>query len=240
MKWKLFSENKSEGLPGGDGCSFGDCILYLFFGIIYFAFFLISSIFYLLFFIWADIFNYYCGSKRKINYFSVGKFENYIKTNKDNIILEDKVEVIKNGNKEDSEIWKFAYSIKKWNSESPWICYQCKYANETFERFIPQYQINLNEDNQNTSVNILNESNLDNGIISILFNSVDGRINYSVSCRKKDLFYKVVEKLFIQYPEYKDKKYYFIQNANVIDLNKDSEENKITSGQPIIMNFIDE
>ena len=256
LTWELFNEkdqNKSEGLPGGDGCSCYTCFLCFFFSIFYSIFFLISSIFYLLFFIWADIINYCCGSKRKINYFLVGKFENFndIKTeskaikeikDKDNILLENKVEVIKDGNKEDSEIWKFAYSIKKWNSESPWICYQCKYANETFESFIPKYKINLNEENKNTSVDIdiLNEPNLDKEIISILFNSVDSRINYSVSCRKKDLFYKVVEKLFIQYPEYKDKKYYFLQNANVIDLNKNSEENKIISGQPIIMNFIDE
>lgn len=49
-----------------------------------------------------------------------------------------------------------------------------------------------------------------------------------------------MEKLLIQYPECKNRKYYFIQNADVIDVNKNSEENKIISGQPIIMNFIDE
>ena len=258
LTWGYFSENdpkKSEVLPGGDDscCSCSNClycILIFFLGILYSIFFLISSIFYLLFFIWADIANYCCGSKRKINYFLVGKFENHndikseskvikeIDKDKYKIIFINNLEVIKDGNKEDTEIWKYAYPIKKWNSESPWLCYQCKYAHETFEYFIPKLKINEESQNTFAEINIPNEPNPDNGIITILFNSNDFRINYALSCNKKDLFSKAIEKLFIEYPEYKDKQYFCIQSANIIDINKNLEDNKIISGIPIIIKVI--
>ena len=234
LTWKFFrsEDNSKDGLRGG---SDDNCCLMIIFGIFYLVFFIITSIFYILFFIWADIINYCCGCKRKTNYYLVGKFENNFETSfelntiKDNIILIENVEYIKKDNIEDNKIWQYAYSKKKWNSVGPWICPQCKYALQSFEGFIPNIIIDTFTDTDNT----------DNEFISVQFQSIDGQINHSIPCQKKEIFSNVVNKLFIQYPEYKNKNCFFLQNGNQIQLNKNLKDNKITSGIPIILEISD-
>ena len=74
--------------------------------------------------------------------------------------------------------------------------------------------------------------------IAVLCNSGDGKINYSIPCKKTDIFSDVEKKLYIEYPEYKNKNCYFMQNGNVINKDLNFENNKILPGYPIIANII--
>jgi hypothetical protein len=81
---------------------------------------------------------------------------------------------------------------------------------------------------------------LNDGIISALFTSVDGQINYSIPCKKTDIFSEVEKKLYIEYPQYKNKNFFFMQHGIVINKDDNLENNKIISGYPIIVHITEE
>ena len=72
-------------------------------------------------------------------------------------------------------------------------------------------------------------------IISILFNSTDQRINYSLPCKSSTPFIKVEERLYDEYPEYKKTDNYFLTNGKKIKRFLTIEENQIISGKPVIL-----
>ena len=76
--------------------------------------------------------------------------------------------------------------------------------------------------------------NLDE-IISLNFTSTDQKINYSLPCVKNDTFAVVEEKLYKEFPEYRENNNYFIQSAQPILRFKTLKENKLKSGFPIIL-----
>ena len=73
--------------------------------------------------------------------------------------------------------------------------------------------------------------------ISALFISTDQNVTYSISCKNTTTFVKVEEKLYEEYPQYKETNNYFLHNGNQIKRFKTMEENKIKSGKPIILNI---
>ena len=75
----------------------------------------------------------------------------------------------------------------------------------------------------------------DEKIIAALFISSDKKITYSIPCNIKTPFVKIEQKLYEEYPEYKDIKHHFIHNGNIINRFKTIEENNIKSGRPIIL-----
>ena len=68
---------------------------------------------------------------------------------------------------------------------------------------------------------------LNNQIIGIRFLSQDQKINYPIACSLSDIFSEVEKKLFLQYPELKNKNIYYIGNGNKINRDETIEKNEI-------------
>jgi len=93
--------------------------------------------------------------------------------------------------------------------------------------------INLNKKEKNISV--LKQEK----IIVLKFISSDQCLNYSIVCKSTDKFNIVINRIFDIYPEYIEKKCFFICNGNVINEYKDIQENKIKNGDTIIVNTLE-
>ena len=76
-------------------------------------------------------------------------------------------------------------------------------------------------------------------IIAVNFISLNYNINYPMACKKTDIFSKIEEKLYREFPELKSKKIYFIANGIVVDRSSTFEKNKIKSGNTILINEIE-
>ena len=132
--------------------------------------------------------------------------------------------------------------------------------NNSHNKIIPNYNIH-NDNNQggdiynniisfetmknakNVTININNNASsktnreLNEDTMAINFKSIDQTLNYCIPCKKSDKFYAIERKLYEEYPQYKNKQVYFTGNGNRIDKNKTLEENKIKSGDTIILNL---
>ena len=200
-----------------DNCCSRDCLLNIlmapFILLIMLLFYLFLYLLYFLIFLWIDICNY-C-SKNHV-YYSFGKKErSKVKRN---------------------EIWESAKFESELESVSPWICLGCKHNSPSFKDFI--FQSNVL--NRTTELQDLKTDDFYlNGIISVLFISTDGRINYAITCKKAEIFSNVEKRLIDKFPEYKNKKLFYIQSGKVIDKEKSLEENKIIPGFAIIVNIED-
>ena len=170
--------------------------------------------------------------KRKTEYFLVGSFEN----NEGKLKLVVKVTETKGYNK----IWDYAYTVNKWNTQSPWICRSCKFKLQTFEDFTQKPKDSYETSQNLLTLNKLPLVNEGNEIISVLFQSQDYKINYSIPCNTNDIFSEVINELFNIFPEYKNRKCCFLQNGEEIYLEQILKENKIKSGLPIIVIFLEE
>ena len=90
-------------------------------------------------------------------------------------------------------------------------------------------QVNLNNDE------LINQLNPGEKVISTLFISTDQKIMYTIACKNTTPFVKLEEKLYEEYPEYKETENYFIYNGAKIKRFKTVEENKIKNGKPIML-----
>ena len=201
-------------------CDCGDCkncdcdcgeifstILGLFICLVFFP---IVYLIYFLIFLWIDIYNYCC--KNHVYYYSFGKKDS------------SKVKA--------NEIWESAKFESELESVTPWICLGCKHNSPSFKDFIFQ----LNVLNNTAELQDLKADDFYlNGIISVLFRSVDDQINYAITCKKTEIFSNVEKKLIDKFPEYKNKKLFYIQSGKVIDKEKSLEENGVTSGFAVLV-----
>ena len=69
----------------------------------------------------------------------------------------------------------------------------------------------------------------------INFVSTDQRIKKQIVCLKDELFSKVEERLYEEYPEYKNKNIFFYANGGKVINNKTIEENKICNNSTIMI-----
>ena len=77
-------------------------------------------------------------------------------------------------------------------------------------------------------------------IYSINFTSTDQKIlNYSLICKNTDIFVKLEQQLYEDFPEYKNKETYFMKNAVKINRFKSLDENNIKKNDVIILNTYD-
>ena len=70
---------------------------------------------------------------------------------------------------------------------------------------------------------------------TVYFTSSDQKVNYAIPCVKKTIFAEIEEKLYKEYPEYRESNNYFIANGNQILRFKTIEENKIGNGKPVML-----
>ena len=77
-------------------------------------------------------------------------------------------------------------------------------------------------------------------IMSIIFTSVDQKINYSMICKNTDTINQLELKLYKEYPKLCEKNYYFICNNSVLKKFEKLEKLKIKSGDVIILNEVED
>ena len=91
----------------------------------------------------------------------------------------------------------------------------------------------------------LNNSNINSiqpgeQIIAIGFTSSDQTIqNFFRPCKDSDLFVRLEEKLYDEYPQYKDVETYFLVNGRKILRFKSMKENNLKNGQIIMLNIVE-
>ena len=88
----------------------------------------------------------------------------------------------------------------------------------------------------NNNDDLINAINPGEKILSALFISSDQKITYAIPCKNTTPFVRVEEKLYEEYPEYKETENHFIHNGTVIKRFKTIGENNIKSGKPIFLN----
>ena len=90
----------------------------------------------------------------------------------------------------------------------------------------------LNNINNNMNNNI--HFNI-NDMMSVNFISMDQNVHFSVGCLKTNIFAEVEEKLYKQYPEYRETNNNFIANGTQVLRFKTIAENKIGNGLPVTL-----
>ena len=106
-----------------------------------------------------------------------------------------------------------------------------KLNNPKFKKNIKEMKDNINMMNNSTyTMNSNNEKKM-----AITFISKDQKVHYSIPCKSNDIFFKIVNLLYEEYPEYKEIQNYFLCNGRLINEYKTLEENRIKSGDIIIL-----
>ena len=72
-------------------------------------------------------------------------------------------------------------------------------------------------------------------VIAILFTSTDQKLTYCLPCKNTTLFVKIEEKLYEEFPEYKETDNYFLVNGKKVKRFKTIQENNIKNGKPVIL-----
>ena len=72
--------------------------------------------------------------------------------------------------------------------------------------------------------------------IAVVFISLDKRLHFPMSCKISDIFEKLEEKLYLEYPDYKKENTYFITNGKLVIKSETLEKNGIKNGDSIIVN----
>ena len=74
-------------------------------------------------------------------------------------------------------------------------------------------------------------------ILTIQFKSIEQKVDTSFSCKKTDIFVRIEEMLYNEYPEYKDLNTYFTVNGKFIKRFKSLQENNIRNKDKILLNI---
>ena len=76
--------------------------------------------------------------------------------------------------------------------------------------------------------------------MTIHFISKDGKFNLALPCKNTDIFVRLEEKLYNEYPEYKDVNTYFTVGGNIVKRFKTMEENNIKNTNAILLNIYEQ
>ena len=69
----------------------------------------------------------------------------------------------------------------------------------------------------------------------IYFTSSDQKVHLPIPCIKSDRFAEIEEKLYLEYPEYRETNNIFLVNGKEVLRFKTVEENKINNYQPVML-----
>ena len=91
-------------------------------------------------------------------------------------------------------------------------------------------------ENKNINNNIKQELTIkESDMATVYFTSSDQRINFAIPCVKYNTFAEVEEKLYKEYPEFRETNNIFIANGNQVLRFKTIEDNKIGNGKPVML-----
>ena len=96
---------------------------------------------------------------------------------------------------------------------------------------------NLKSQIQNNNISSNNDYINKNRIMTVNFISMDSKIHFAISCLDTDTFAEVEEKLYKQFPEYRETNNSFLANGEQVLRFKTIKENKIGNGLPVTMNI---
>ena len=99
---------------------------------------------------------------------------------------------------------------------------------------ISQKDSELNNLKSQLNNNNSNNVNLDD-IVCVNFISSDKKVHYAISCLKTNTFAEIEEKLYKQYPQYRETNNNFMANGKQIIRFKTIEENNIGNGLPVTL-----
>ena len=77
-------------------------------------------------------------------------------------------------------------------------------------------------------------------LMSVIFISTDSSIHHSIICKNTDLFTKIEEQLYQNYPKYRYLENYFVANGNKIIKYISMKENNIKNSDVIELHIFDE
>ena len=136
------------------------------------------------------------------------------------------------------EILNYQKEIKVLNNNNMLNNQSLYYENKIKELndiiVIKNNEINELKSRTNSS-NIIKEILPGEEIIAVLFISGDHIINYPIACKNTTIFVKIEEKLYEEYPEYKETDNYFLVSGIKVKRFKTIQENKITNGKPVMI-----
>ena len=98
---------------------------------------------------------------------------------------------------------------------------------------------NLKIQLQNNDISSNNSFYNRSKMMAVNFISMDGKIHFAVPCIDSDIFAEVEEKLYKQFPEYRETNNSFLANGETVLRFKTIKENKIGNGLPVTMNIPD-
>ena len=73
-------------------------------------------------------------------------------------------------------------------------------------------------------------------IMSIIFSSVNQKVNYSMVCKNTDTIHKLEEKLYEEYPYLSERENYFLCKGRLLNKFISFEKNNIKNGDIILLN----
>ena len=149
----------------------------------------------------------------------------------DKIIKE--IEMI-NKNSNDKIIPEIDKKFNNINLNSEIILDKSISINESLDINSIKYKTDYNSMNPKQENLILCENS--ENAINLNIQSVDQNLNYSVKCKKTDIFNTIINKIFEKHPKYKEQRFYFICNGRVILEYKEIEGNKLKDGDTILLN----
>ena len=96
---------------------------------------------------------------------------------------------------------------------------------------LKELRVKLQNKDNSTKAKLIPEEK----ITCVYFTSVDQNINYPIPCVKTDIFAEIEEKLYKEYPKYRETNNNFLVNGMQILRFKSIEENRINNGQPVML-----
>ena len=109
--------------------------------------------------------------------------------------------------------------------------------NNSLQNIINQKEIEINNLKLQLKNNNIQDQKLVNydDIMTVIFISTDSIVNFAVKCVKNNTFAEIEEKLYREYPEYRETNNTFLANGNQVLRFKTIEENKIGNGLPVTL-----
>jgi len=104
-----------------------------------------------------------------------------------------------------------------------------------YRNIISKKDLELNNYKSQLNNNIPNNNVNFNDIMSVNFISSDQNVHFSIPCLKTNTFAEVEEKLYKEFPQYRETNNNFLANGMQVLRFKTIAENKIGSGYPVTL-----
>jgi hypothetical protein len=116
---------------------------------------------------------------------------------------------------------------------------ELKQLNDKQKTELNELKTKINNTNlsKNDSLSVVNPGEK---IIAIKFECPENNINFPMACKNTDIISRLEEKLYDEYPEFKEFNTYLMVNGNLVKRFKTLDENGIKNRNSIIVNIYDE